>query len=51
MDTPPGEIALQLNVGRATVYRDIDALRGAGWDIPPRPMGRRPGGSQSKPDR
>jgi transcriptional regulator with XRE-family HTH domain len=42
-DMPPGGIAHRLNMSRATVYRDIDALRAAAWDVPPRPMGRPPG--------
>ncbi len=50
-DTPPGRIAKQLNTSRSTVYRDIDALRAASWDVPPRPMGRPPGTAQSTPTR
>lgn len=40
----PTAIAARLAISRDTVYRDIAALRAAGWTLPPRPMGRPPRG-------
>lgn len=42
-DLTPPQIAARLDISRATVYRDLTALRNSGWQIPPRPFGRPPG--------
>lgn len=41
-DLTPPQIAERTGASRATVYRDIAALRAEGWQIPPRPFGRPP---------